>query len=249
MASPLGLDARTRPVAMEPPVSAGSEHDTTDDIGTLHEAIRAVTHLDPTDRLVEVVAAAVLALATIASAWSAYQATRWGGVQAAAFAEAGALRAESVRASDLADAELTIDVEYFAIWLDGASQGNDTLQQRVEDSFRPEFVPAFEAWQATDPVANPEAPHTPFEMDEYQIAASREADELREQAEDSAQEALDANQNGDNYVLTTVLFASVLFFAGISTKFQGRRVKLTLVGLGLTAFIAGASILVTFPVH
>jgi hypothetical protein len=220
-----------------------------DDIGALREAIRAITHVDPTDRWVEVVAASVLALATIASAWSAYQATRWGGVQAAAFAEAGALRAESVRASDLADAELTVDVEYFAIWLDGASQGEEDLQQRVEDSFRPEFAVAFDAWQATDPFVNPDAPHTPFEMEEYSVAAAQDTDALRSEAERAAGEALDANQTGDNYVLTTVLFASVLFFAGISTKFQGRRIKLALVVLGLAAFIAGASILLTFPVH
>ena len=84
---------------MEQPVGEAPELDATaatDDIGALHEAIRAVTRLDPTDRLVEVISAAVLALATIASAWSAYQATRWGGVQAAAFAEAGALRAEQL---------------------------------------------------------------------------------------------------------------------------------------------------------
>jgi len=219
------------------------------DIRTLREAIRAVTHIDPTDRWVEVIAAAVLALATIASAWSAYQATRWGGVQAAAFAEAGALRSESVRSSDLADAELTIDVEYFAIWLDGVSTGNEELQQRVEDSFRPEFAIAFDAWQATDPSANPDAPHTPFEMDEYRLTAAQEADMLRDQAEAAANEALDANQTGDNYVLTTVLFASVLFFAGISTKFQGRNRRLFLAALGLVAFVAGASILFTFPVH
>ena len=220
-----------------------------DDIGALREAVRSITHIDPTDRWVEVVAAAVLSLATIASAWSAYKATRWGGVQAAAFAEAGALRSESVRASDLADAELTVDVEYFAIWLDATTTGNEELQQRIEDSFRPEFAVPFDAWQATDPFVDPDAPHSPFEMDEYSLTAAQEAELLRDQAEVAAADALDANQTGDNYVLTTVLFASVLFFAGISTKFAGQRVKLALVTLGIAAFAVGASILFTFPVH
>ena len=219
------------------------------EIGALSDAIRAITHIDPADRWVELVAAIVLALATIASAWSAYQATRWGGVQAEAFAEAAAARAESVRASDLADAELTIDVEYFAVWLDGASQGNETLTSALEKSFRPEFAAAFDAWQATDPLSNPDAPSTPFEMDEYQVAASREAEELRVEAEAASAVAMEANQTGDNYVLTTVLFASVLFFAGISTKFRGRWIKLSLVGLGLAAFVSGTSILLSYPIH
>ena len=219
------------------------------EIGALRDAIRSVTHIDPTDRWAELVAAAVLALATIASAWSAYQATRWGGVQAAAFAEAAAARAESVRASDLADAEFTIDVEYFAVWLDGAIQGNEPLTEALESSFRPEFAEAFEAWQATDPLSNPDAPSTPFEMDEYQVAAAQEAEELRSEAEAASAVAMGANQTGDNYVLTTVLFASVLFFAGISTKFRGRWIKLSLVGLGFAAFVAGTSILLSYPIH
>ena len=90
---------------------------------------------------------------------------------------------------------------------------------------------------------------TPVEMDEYQVAAAQEAEELRLEAEAASAVAMEANQTGDNYVLTTVLFASVLFFAGISTKFRGRWIKLSLVGLGLAAFIAGTSILLSYPIH
>ena len=127
------------------------------DFDPLHDAIQTFTHIDPPDRWVEVLAAIVLALATIASSWSAYQATRWGGVQANAYAEAGAARAESVRASDLADADLTLDVEYFAIWLDEAGQGGDEeARALLERAFRPEFTAAFEPWLALDPLSNPE---------------------------------------------------------------------------------------------
>ena len=230
------------------PIRDGSEEQT--DFSALHDAIRTVTHLDPTDRWVEILAATVLALATIASAWSAYQSTRWGGVQAEAYAQAGAARAESVRASDLADADLTIDVEYFAIWLDEAGQGGDKqVLSLLERAFRPEFHTAFEAWLTTDPLNNQSGPATPFEMEEYELAAEQQAEELRSEAEAATAVAVDANQTGDNYVLTTVLFASVLFFAGISTKFRGRWVKFTLVILGFLAFSAGAVLLISFPVH
>jgi hypothetical protein len=199
---------------------------------------------------VEILAATVLALATVASAWSAYQSTRWGGVQAEAFAQAGAARAESVRASDLADAELTVDVEYFAIWLDEAGHGGDEqILALLERAFRPEFERAFEAWLATDPLESRDGPATPFDMEEYVVAAAQQAEALRSEAEAAAAVAADANQTGDNYVLTTVLFASVLFFAGISTKFGIRWVRIVLVVLGFLAFFAGAVLLLTFPVH
>ena len=230
------------------PVGGGSEEQS--DFDGLHDAIQAFTHVDPPDRWVEILAATVLALATVASAWSAYQATRWGGVQAEAYAEAGAARAESVRMSDLADAHLTIDVEYFAIWLDETAKGGDgQVVALIRRAFRPEFEPAFEAWLATDPLVNQDGPATPFEMDEYLRAASHQAEELRTEAEAAAEVAVDANQTGDNYVLTTVLFASVLFFAGISSKFSGRWVRIALVIVGFLAFLAGSLILATFPVH
>jgi hypothetical protein len=86
-------------------------------------------------------------------------------------------------------------------------------------------------------------------MEEYVLASAQEAEELRTEAEAAAAVAADANQTGDNYVLTTVLFASVLFFAGISSKFSGRWVRITLVIAGFLAFLAGSLILVTFPVQ
>lgn len=220
-----------------------------DESGALAEAIQGILGVDPADRWVEVLAAAVLALATISSAWSAYQATRWGGVQAAAFAEASATRAESVRASDLADADLTIDTEYFVLWLDGASRNDTQLTAFVEERMRPELSFAFEAWIETDPLNNSDAPHTPFDMDEYELAAAEEAIRLRTEAEQAAVVATDANQTADNYVLTTVLFAAVLFFAGIGTKFQSRWLKAALLALGFLAFMSGAALLLTFPIQ
>ena len=49
------------------------------------------------DERVEIVAAILLALATVLSAWGAYQATRWSGQQADAYAESAALRASASR--------------------------------------------------------------------------------------------------------------------------------------------------------
>jgi len=220
-----------------------------DQDNALTDALRALAHIDPTDRWVEILAASILALATIASAWSAYQATRWSGVQATAFAEAGAERAESVRASDLADAELAIDAEYFAIWLEAASEDNNTLRGFLEERFRDEFAVAFEAWLETDPLTNPQAPRSPFDMPEYELEAAQEAEALRTKAIAATAVAVDANQTGDDYVLTTVLFASVLFFAGISTKFRGRWIKVALLAVGFVAFVAGSALLVSFPVQ
>ena len=51
------------------------------------------------DRRVELIAAIMLSIATVVTAWSAYQATRWSGDQAEDYTSASATRTESVRAS------------------------------------------------------------------------------------------------------------------------------------------------------
>lgn len=62
-------------------------------------------------------------------------------------------------------------------------------------------------------------------------------------------DARTANQNGDTYVLTTVLFASVLFFAGVSTKLASARNRAILLGVGVAILIVAAITVLTFPVE
>ena len=49
------------------------------------------------NRRLEVLSAILLSIATVASAWCAYQSARWNGVQAVSFSAANGARTESVR--------------------------------------------------------------------------------------------------------------------------------------------------------
>jgi hypothetical protein len=49
-------------------------------------------------------------------------------------------------------------------------------------------------------------------------------------------------------VLAVVLFASALFFAGISTKLEGVGFRTAIVALGYTIFVGTVIWLATFPV-
>jgi hypothetical protein len=86
-------------------------------------------------------------------------------------------------------------------------------------------------------------------MDEYAIVQQIEADEATTTVDLRGQQARDANQTGDNYVLVTVLFASVLFVAGVSTKVPERRSQQTLLGLASVLLVAGGAFLLSFPVE
>ena len=56
------------------------------------------------------------------------------------------------------------------------------------------------------------------------------------------------NQRSDNYVLAVVLFASSLFFAGISTKLADVSYQAVLLGIGWTIFLCTFVWVLTFPI-
>lgn len=195
---------------------------------------------------IELLAALLLAAATISAAWCAYQSTRWGGVQANAYASAGALRQESVRASSRFNALVNIDVASFMTWVDAFRARDLELAAFWEARFRAEFKPAFDAWLASAPAG--EIPGgTPFDMPEYAPADRTLAEDLQQRAEDSAAEARQANQTGDNFVLLAVLFASVLFFAGVGTKFKIYRVRVVMVAFATVFFLAALFFVFSLP--
>ena len=201
------------------------------------------------DRWLEIISALLLSLATVSSAWCAYQSARWNGVQALSFSAANGARTESVRMSNAALQYLSIDVGMFVQFAAAYSEDNQFLMDFLYERFRSEMKPAVDAWIALQPLKNPDAPPSPFAMDEYKSAAQDESDRLLGVAEQNLKEAQRANQTSDNYVLLTVMFASVLFFGGISTKFEQFRIRAALVAFAIIIFIGGLFILTTYPIN
>jgi hypothetical protein len=196
----------------------------------------------------EIVVTILLALATVATAWSSYQANRWNGEQAKAGARASALRIESSKAAALGNAFAEVDVITFTQWVGAYANDDTALTEFWVTRFRPEFGVAFDAWIATDPFENPDAPLTPFAMDEYVRASDVEAEELERQSEEAAATAREYLQRSSNYVLGVVLFAAALFFAGLSTRFRTRGPRLAVLTIGCVVFAATLIWIATFPV-
>jgi len=196
----------------------------------------------------EVLVTVLLVAAALATSWSSYQATRWNGEQAKAASRTSAIRIDAARAQGLAEAQTQVDVATFIAWADADRRGERELAAFYVDRFRAEFRPAFEAWMATRPFENPAAPPTPFAMDEYQVASRNEAAQLDTAAEVSAAGVRRDIQRASNYVLTVVLYAMVLFFAGMSTRIGSRRLRWILTLTGCLVFVATIAWIATFPV-
>lgn len=214
---------------------------------------------------IELIATIVMALAAILTAWCAFQATKWGGIMSIQFSSANAARIESAKADALANTQRSVDVNVYTQWLEAVAEEiaegvippvreagyepqEGTLSAFYFERMRPEFKPALDAWLEADPLNDPDAPPTPFAMEEYQLAASIEAEELVVESEERRQDALDANQNGDNYVLTVVGFSLVIFFAGISSKLKETRNRWIALGVAMALFVFGIVALVLLPV-
>jgi hypothetical protein len=200
------------------------------------------------DRRLELLATVLLALAAVATAWSSYQSSRWHGKQAQAQSASIAARVESAKAGDVANRQVQIDVGLFTQWVDAYATGETKLADFYRRRFREEFEPAFEAWIATRPLRNPQAPLSPFAMPEYELASTKEAERLEGVATAASHDVRVDIQRADNYVLGVVLFAVSLFFAGISTKLHGRGPRVAILALGYTIFFGTAIWIATFPV-
>jgi hypothetical protein len=195
-----------------------------------------------------VLSAVLLALATVATAWSGYQASRWNGEQAKAFSKANSNRIESTRASNLATSQTQIDVATFVQWVDAYAKKETRLADFYFKRFRSEFKPAVDAWIATKPLKNATAPLTPFAMPQYELAAQEQADRLEREADAWAAKARANVGRSTNYVLCVVLFAAALFFAGMSAKLPDRRIRVVLLSFGIAVFLGTIVWLATFPV-
>ena len=197
---------------------------------------------------IETVATVLLAVAAVATAWASYQATRWNGEQAKASSRTNAIRIEAARAQGLSEAQQQVDVATFMQWVDAYARDEQDLASFYFERFRAEFKPAVNAWLATRPLRNADAPLTPFAMPQYRLAARADAERLDAEAEVSAAEVRQDIQRASNYVLGVVLFAVSLFFAGMSTKLGQRRLQIVTLTLGCIVFVGTALWIATSPV-
>jgi hypothetical protein len=201
------------------------------------------------DRWLDIVTTVLLTLATVATAWAAYQSREWTGEQSQGYSRATASRIAVNRTTAVANRQEQIDVATFIQWIDANARGDDALARFYRARFRGEFKPAFAAWLATNPFSNTASPQSPFEMPQYRLAASAKAEQLEARAGDDANRAKDANERANAYMLAVVLFSSVLFFAGISIKLRTRSTRVALLTLGCVVFLGTVVWLGTLPIR
>jgi hypothetical protein len=204
---------------------------------------------DRTERVLEIAAVLLMSVTTLATAWSGYQAARWSGEQSQSFARASATRIKGQQQTTAAGQTRIDDLLYFNGWLDARQAGDRRLATIYERRFRHEFVPAFRAWLAQRPFTNPRAVPGPLYMPQYRLAATTRAAKLDAQADALYLQGTEARSNDDKYILSTVFFASVLFFAGISLRLLWNPLRMVVLGLAAVMLVVGLGFVLSLPVE
>ena len=95
---------------------------------------------------IEIASTILLALATIATAWSGYQAAKWDGRQAELYGEASTIRIRADQLLTLGGQQRLLDVSTFNTWIEARSEGRSApsapLRTSAASSPPPKATPA-----------------------------------------------------------------------------------------------------------
>jgi hypothetical protein len=184
------------------------------------------------DRLLSIIEALLLSLVAVLAAYSGYAAAKWGTESSVTLAKAAAERTKANRADIEGIVTRTLDSASFDAWFTAFTAGNANAQRLAAKRMRPGYRPAFNAWRATDPEHNPNAPPGPAYMPQYVIPEIAAAKANDANADHAFAEGSKAGETADKYIRATVFLATVLFLVGISGHFRIRQARIALIGAG-----------------
>jgi hypothetical protein len=190
----------------------------------------------PSKKWIEPVVAVLMALTTLCTAWCSYQSAAWTRRSSALMNESNALEQRAALLDVQGSQALIIHASMFMQLLAAQHAGNEKLASFYAERFPPDVKKAYEAWLAQKPFENPAADAHPFVPNLYQVRGTAEAAAARADAERRVTAARQAGNRSGQYLANTVLFATVLFFAGTAGKFEQPRVRLFAVAFGVALF-------------
>ena len=204
-------------------------------------------HGDHHDRWLSIAEAAILSVVALLAAYSGFAAAKWSTESSVSLAHASALRTKANTADVEAIVTRTLDSVSFNAWFTAFVAGNTRAEHLAQARMRPGYQPAFNAWLATDPAHNPNAPPGPSYMPQYVIPQQAQANALNAEADAAFTHGSDAGGTADKYVRDTVFLATVLFLIGISGHVKLRQARYGLVGIGVLLLVFSVVQLLGLP--
>jgi hypothetical protein len=191
----------------------------------------------PSKKWIEPVVAVLMALTTICTAWCSYESATWTRQSNRLMNESNALEQRAALLEVQGNQALIIHASTFMQLLAAQHAGNEKLASFYAERFPADVKKAYEAWLAQKPFENRAADAHPFVPNLYQVRGAAEATAARADAVRRVDEAREAGNRSGQYLANTVLFATVLFFAGTAGKFEQPRVRLSAAVFAVAVFL------------
>jgi hypothetical protein len=196
----------------------------------------------------EPVAALLMAISSLSTAWCSFQNSRWSGQSGDRATHADKL-ARKVSAQHLEARQIeAIQTRMWMEAVDARLDHDEPLARFYTERFAEELKPAYEKWMALNPFENPSAPAHPFVAGLYVPRFSDEIHVASAEAEAAEKESNAAGHVASSYLSNTVLLATVLFFAGTAGKFHQRRVRSSSLFFAIALFCYAAVRTLLLPI-
>ena len=185
---------------------------------------------------IEPIVAIVMALTTLCTAWCSYQSAAWTRRSNRLLNEYNALDRRAALIDVQGSQALIVHSSMFMQLLAAQHAGNEKLASFYAERFPPDVKKAYETWLAQKPFENRAADAHPFVPNLYQVRGAVEAAAARADAAQRVGQAREAGNRSGQFLANTVLFATVLFFAGTAGKFEQPRVRLSAAAFAVALF-------------
>ena len=199
--------------------------------------------------------AIIMAVAAIAATWASFEASQWGGKASGLVSEAEVIRADSTRWAARGVEQTLVDGAVWLEWEKAVQIGRDDYAEFLRGRFSFALDQAQQDWvgnavldETGAPVSGRLPRGTPMGLDSY-VPPAQEMSELHAaQSEELRAESRIYSEISDRYVLMTILFALVLFFGSVATKFGNPKVQLALGGLAAFLLVSAVVRMALLPI-
>ena len=183
------------------------------------------------DRWLSITEAVMLSVVAVIAAWSGFSAAKWSTESSVKLAEASSTRTKATRIELEANQIRTLDSVSFNAAFAALVAKDSNAFRLAEKRLRPGYRPAFDAWLATHPLTNDNAPPGPAYMPQYRIPEEQQGRALEQKADERFKDGEHAGSTSDKYIRITVFLATVLFLVGISSHFPRHSGRYGLIAL------------------
>jgi hypothetical protein len=195
----------------------------------------------------ELLAAILLGIAGVLTAFSAYKAALNDGDALQGYTESTQLLADSNQFYAQSVQQLTADRDLFTQFAIASTSGNvDTADYiaatLMDDNLRGAVEWWIEASETDESALSPFAEHAD---NPYANANQAEAVTLERRSVEAHAQGTDADEEGDRFELAAVLFALTLFFGGIATLLKREAATWSLLAASAASSVVGAVVLVS----